>query len=189
MARDAVLLGLRLGAAGALMSAQATIFEPCEQRRELKIGLGDVAAADDADLVVPRAMGSGLPVAGEAGEEAEGMRGEAAPVGRIVVLEHEEVAARGGDRRPQRLPVDGAGADIGPAVVDGDAAGGGVLDVEGDDLAGELLDLGRGCRSPRARSSRCRARSRRPCAASDGRSAASRRRASHTRSRGCARRA
>ena len=91
-----------------------------EQLAEAEIGLRDVAAADDADF---RAAPSAQPffAAVRSFDDICRSAPRSPPVGRVVVLEHEQVGARGGDRRPQRLPVDRARADIGPAVVLGHA--------------------------------------------------------------------
>ena len=67
--------------------------------------------------------------------------GEALGVLGVVVL-HDEVLDVGvRERRHQRLPVDGAVAEVGPAVLVGVGAGGGdVLEVDGGQAPAEGLD-------------------------------------------------
>ncbi len=94
-----------------------------------------------------------------------------------------------GDRRPQRLPVDGARADVGPAVVLGDAGRRDILDVKGGDLAGKPVELGTDVAAGAGNPAEVRLPVDAGRADAGGRSAATRRAASHIRRRGCARRA
>ena len=136
--RDAELLAALLGRCRNDVG-DAAHLEALEQRREAQIGGGDIAGTHDADAISLAILSShcldGIRWSGgQSGSHRSACR---APSTKYFALVFALAVCE------QRLPVERAVADIGPAILVGLLAGRrDVLDVDGGDAAAELVHPG-----------------------------------------------
>src|SRR5262249_49757628 len=118
-------------------------LDALEQRGKLEVGGGNVAASDDADAEVLGGHGAVFLSVGL--DRSDRTVGGLLEILRIVVLDDEVFRGRGGQRLEQLGPVDGAVADVGPAVlIRVLALRSDVLDVNRGDALAVFFDPGEG---------------------------------------------